>query len=73
MGLLEGKEMGLLEGKEMGLLEGKEMGLLEGKEMGLQEGLLKGKLEIARKLMAKGMSADEAAALAGINVGLLIP
>ena len=58
----EGKEEGLAEGMEKGLAEGMEKGLAEGMEKGLAEGMEKGmnkrSLEIARKMLAKGM--DEA-------------
>ena len=40
---------------------------MEGKE----EGIEIGKLDVAERLVAKGMSAEEAAAVAGIDVQLL--
>jgi predicted transposase/invertase (TIGR01784 family) len=43
------------------------LGRMEGKE----EGIEIGKLEVAERLVAKGMSAEEAAAIAGIDVQLL--
>uniref|UniRef100_Q3ARM2 Rpn family recombination-promoting nuclease/putative transposase n=1 Tax=Chlorobium chlorochromatii (strain CaD3) TaxID=340177 RepID=Q3ARM2_CHLCH len=71
-GKAEGIEEGIEKGKEIGVLEGmvkgKELGLQEGLQKGMEAGLLKGKLEIARKLMVKGMSADEAAGIAGVDV-----
>ena len=51
----------------LGRMEGKEEGRIEGKE----EGIEIGKLEVAEKLVTKGMSAEEAAAIAGIDVQLL--
>lgn len=68
---LEGKAEGLAEGKAEGLAEGMEKGKAEGLEEGLQKGMLQGKLEIARKLMEKGMSAEEAAGIAGVAVEML--
>lgn len=43
-------------------------GLAEGVEIGMEKGAQQTKLEIARKLMAKGMSAEEAAEIAGVAV-----
>jgi len=43
-------------------------GKAEGVEIGLEKGAQQTKLEIARKLMAKGMSAEEAAEIAGVAV-----
>jgi len=40
---------------------------MEGKE----EGRIEGKLEVANRLVEKGMSAEEAAAVAGIDAELL--
>jgi len=51
-----------------GLAEGKAEGLAEGVEIGMGKGAQQTKLEIARKLMAKGMSAEEAAEIAGVAV-----
>jgi predicted transposase/invertase (TIGR01784 family) len=46
------------EGKEEGLAEGMEKGLAEGMKKGMEKGMNKRSLEIARKMLAKGM--DEA-------------
>ena len=43
----------------------------EGKEVGMQAGVQAGKLEVARRLLEKGMSQEEAAEVAGIGVELL--
>ena len=43
----------------------------KGKEEGIEEGIERGKLAVAYKLIAKGMSAEEAAEVAGIAVGIL--
>jgi len=43
------------------------LGRMEGKE----EGRIEGKLEVANRLVEKGMSAEEAAAVAGIDAELL--
>uniref|UniRef100_Q3AQB2 Transposase (putative) YhgA-like domain-containing protein n=1 Tax=Chlorobium chlorochromatii (strain CaD3) TaxID=340177 RepID=Q3AQB2_CHLCH len=60
-------EKGWSEGKELGVLEGME----KGKAEGLEEGLMQGRLDVARRLVASGMSADEAAGIAGVDVYLL--
>ena len=55
------------EGKELGLVEGKEIGFVEG----IEKGILQGKLEVARKLLANGLSAEQAASIADVPVALL--
>ena len=51
--------------------EGKAEGLIEGKAEGKAEGIEEGKLEVARRLVASGMSAEQAGEMAGVPVGLL--
>ena len=53
-GIAEGKEIGMKEGMEKGM----EKGRAEGREEGRAEGMNLRSLEIARKMLAKGM--DEA-------------
>lgn len=72
-GLREGKEKGLREGKEKGLREGMEKGLSIGREEGIKQGrdlALKEaydkKIEIAQKLLSKGMSMREVEEITGI-------
>ena len=57
-GIAEGKEIGMKEGMEKGLAEGMEKGMEKGREEGRAEGMNLRSLEIARKMLAKGM--DEA-------------
>ena len=57
----EGKEEGLAEGMEKGLAEGMEKGLAEGMKKGMEKGMNKRSLEIARKMLAKGL--DEASVM----------
>ena len=52
------KREGIAEGKEIGMKEGMEKGRAEGIEEGRAEGMNLRSLEIARKMLAKGM--DEA-------------
>ena len=67
----EGKEEGLAEGMEKGLAEGMEKGLAEVMEKGLAEGMKKGmekrSLEIARKMLAKGMDAEMVMEITGLS------
>ena len=64
LGRLEGR----VEGREEGRVEGREEGREEGRTEGVVRGKHEGKLEVARRLIAKGMSPDEAAEVAGISV-----
>jgi len=67
----EGWENGVREGKEAG----RTVGLAEGRTVGLEEGLAKGRekgaaekaLDIARRLMARGMDAADIAAATGMS------
>ena len=52
------KREGIAEGKEIGMKEGMEKGMEKGREEGRAEGMYLRSLEIARKMLAKGM--DEA-------------
>ncbi len=61
------EKKGLERGREEGREEGREAGL----EEGLEKGILQGKLEVARRLLEKGISAEEAVELAGVNVDML--
>ena len=48
-----------------------EEGIVIGKELGVVEGIEIGRIEVARKLMANGFSAEQAASIADVSVGLL--
>ena len=52
------KREGIAEGKEIGMKEGMEKGMEKGREEGRAEGMNLRSLEIARKMLAKGL--DEA-------------
>ncbi len=56
-----------MEGKEEGIGEGIQQGI----EIGIEQGIEKGKLDVAKRLVEKGMSAEEAAVVAGIPVEFL--
>ena len=70
-GIEAGKAQGLEEGKAQGLEEGKAQGLEEGKAQGLQEGKAQGmqqsKIEIAKKMLSKGMSLDLVVEMTGLS------
>ena len=70
-GIEAGKAQGLEEGKAQGLQEGKAQGLEEGKAQGLQEGKAQGmqqsKIEIAKKMLSKGMSLDLVVEMTGLS------
>ena len=68
---MEGKEEGFTEGLEKGMQQGIEQGMQQGLEQGMQQGLEQGKLDVAKCLIEKGMSAEEAAEIAGISLDLL--
>ena len=61
-GLEIGMEKGMKQGMEKGMKQGMEKGMKQGMEKGMKQGMEKGmnlrSLEIARKMLAKGM--DEA-------------
>ena len=71
-GLYEGKLQGLEEGKLQGIHEGRQQGIKEGKQEGLAigeaQGEAKARLEVARRLRAKGMSDIEIHALTDLSV-----
>ena len=50
------KREGIAEGKEIGMKEGMEKGMEKGREEGRAEGMNLRSLEIARKMLAKGMN-----------------
>ena len=67
IGRAEGMAVGLAEGREKGREEGREEGRKEGREEGREEGRAK-TMEIARRLIADGMSVEKVADITGIDV-----
>ena len=63
----DAKEEGIVIGKEIGVVEGIEIG----KELGVVEGIEIGRVEVARKFVASGFSAEQAASIADVPVTLL--
>ncbi len=51
----------------LGRLEGRE----EGIQQGIQQGVQQGKIEVAQRLLAKGISIEETAEMAGVDIELL--
>ena len=67
----EATEIGRAEGMAVGLAEGREKGRAEGREEGRKEGREEGRaktMEIARRLIADGMSVEKVADIIGIDV-----
>ncbi len=65
--LQEGEQRGLLKGEQRGLLKGEQQGLLKGEQQGLLKGKLEGKLEVANKLLERGLSVPEVVSLTGLS------
>ena len=61
--LATAREQGLAEGEARGI----ERGRAEGRSAGLVEGEVRGKLAIARKLLASGMSGEQVAEFTGLT------
>ena len=66
-GLEEGLAEGLAVGLEKGLAEGLEMGL----EKGIEKGIEAGKLEVALNMIRKGLSIEQSADFAQVDVDIL--
>ncbi|MFZ4526835.1 MAG: hypothetical protein ACOYOE_15285, partial [Chlorobium sp.] len=58
--------------KAEGIEIGVEKGIGIGKEIGFVEGVEIGRLEVARKLMASGFSAEQVASIAEVPMSLLV-
>ena len=61
------KREGIAEGKEIGMKEGMEKGMEKGREEGRAEGMNLRSLEIARKMLAKGMDAASVMEITGLS------
>ena len=62
------KREGIAEGKEIGMKEGMEKGMEKGREEGRAEGMNLRSLEIARKMLAKGMDETTIMDMTGLTV-----
>ncbi|MFZ4801545.1 MAG: Rpn family recombination-promoting nuclease/putative transposase, partial [Chlorobium sp.] len=68
----DAKAEGIEIGVEKGIGIGVEKGIVQGKEIGVIEGVEIGRLEVARKLMASGFSAEQVASIAEVPIALLV-
>ncbi|MFN5514063.1 MAG: ISNCY family transposase, partial [Cyanobacteriota bacterium] len=59
----EGEQRGLLKGEQQGFLKGEQRGLLQGK----QEGKREGKLEVAQRLLERGLPVSEVISITGLS------
>ena len=74
-GIAEGMELGMKQGMEKGMKQGMEKGMKQGMEKGMKQGMEKGKaegmnlrsLEIARKMLAKGMDETSIMDMTGLT------
>lgn len=55
-------------GEQRGLFKGEQQGFLKGEQQGLLKGKLEGKLEVAQKLLERGLSVSEVASITGLTV-----
>lgn len=70
-GIAEGMEKGMKQGMEKGMKQGMEKGMKQGMEKGMEKGMKQGleqrSLEIARKMLAKGMDAASVMEITGLS------
>ena len=70
-GIAEGMEKGMKQGMEKGMKQGMEKGMKQGMEKGMKQGMKQGleqrSLEIARKMLAKGMDAASVMEITGLS------
>ena len=70
-GIAEGMEKGMKQGMEKGMKQGMEKGMKQGMEKGMKQGMEKGleqrSLEIAKKMLAKGMDAASVMEITGLS------
>ena len=67
-GIAEGMEKGMKQGMEKGMKQGMKQGIEKGMKQGLEKGLEQRSLEIARKMLAKGMDAASVMEITGLSV-----
>ena len=70
-GIAEGMEKGMKQGMEKGMKQGMEKGMKQGMKQGMEKGMKQGleqrSLEIARKMLAKGMDAASVMEITGLS------
>lgn len=66
-GMKQGMEKGMKQGMEKGMKQGMKQGMEKGMKQGMEKGLEQRSLEIARKMLAKGMDAASVMEITGLS------
>ena len=66
-GIAEGMEKGMKQGMEKGMEKSMKQGMEKGMEKGMKQGMEQRSLEIARKMLAKGMDAASVMEITGLS------
>ena len=66
-GIAEGMEKGMKQGMEKGMEKSMKQGIEKGMKQGMKQGLEQRSLEIARKMLAKGMDAASVMEITGLS------
>ena len=66
-GMKQGMEKGMKQGMEKGLKQGMKQGMEKGMKQGMEKGLEQRSLEIARKMLEKGMDAASVMEITGLS------
>ena len=66
-GIAEGMEKGMKQGMKQGMEKGMKQGMEKGMKQGMKQGLEQRSLEIARKMLAKGMDAASVMEITGLS------
>ena len=66
-GMEKGMKQGMKQGMEQGMEQGMKQGMKQGMEKGMKQGMEQRSLEIARKMLAKGMDAASVMEITGLS------
>ena len=66
-GMKQGMEKGMKQGMKQGMEKGMKQGMEKGMKQGMEKGLEQRSLEIARKMLAKGMDAASVMEITGLS------
>ena len=66
-GMKQGMEKGMKQGMKQGMEKGMKQGMEKGMKQGMKQGLEQRSLEIARKMLAKGMDAASVMEITGLS------
>lgn len=66
-GMKQGMEKGMKQGMEKGMKQGMKQGMEKSMKQGMEKGLEQRSLEIARKMLAKGMDAASVMEITGLS------